>query len=281
MQVVRGALQVALPFDYDIILFPLLEIGGHPARTEHGLQRPADGRHRHPELSCPVIVDTDLDLGLGLFVIPVKSAQTGVVCFDFSHQNIAPLRQLLVGAPSYNELHRLLDRGAETLAHNRKSPDSGEVSELGAHLVHDLPGRAPLSPLLEHGDDDAGVEVFNVAETARRAHQQTGDLAIVHERHQAGLDFIHVFAHVLVSGSLRPVDDDEEGTAVFLGGIFGRDLAEQPVSHPEKRDKNDGDQQRPAQGASQYSPVSSSNPAVKAVDAGRSGAVAALWLKQD
>ncbi len=228
LQVGRRALGVALALEDDIVLLAGVDVGGDAPRAEQCFEGPADAADGDAEFRGALVVDLDAQLRLGFLVVPVQPDQSEVVLLDLLDQDVAPLGQLRVGAAAQHVLHGFLDPRTEALAHHGKGADTGQVLETVAHVIHDVPRRAAVGPVVQHVDDDAGVEDLEVAEGARCAHQQAADFAVFHQRHHALFDLGHVGCDVLVGGSFRSRHHQVEHATVFLGGVFVRNLLEQP-----------------------------------------------------
>ena len=135
-------------------------------------------------------------------------------------QSITPAGKLFVSAAAQYKLHRLLGALAKALAHHWKGLNARQRAELLAHVGHDLPGAAAAAPVGHIDDDEAAVEVLDIAEAARGTHDHALQLAALNKRRQPRFDFIHVIHHVVEGSSLRPVDQHDEVAAVFLRGVL-------------------------------------------------------------
>ena len=243
----------ALAFKNDVVLLTVVDIGGDPTRTQHGLQGAPDIADIDAHVGGAVVVDGDFQLGLGFLEVGIDVDQARVTLLDLLQQRVTPLRQLLVIAgTSDDQLERLRLSAGKPLTHHRKCPDTGEVGQILLHIRHDLPPAAAFGPVFEHHNDDAGVEGGDGPEGTRSAHQQASHLAIVDVLHHPRLDLIHVIGHVLVCRALRPVDDDEEGAAILPRRVFRRQLGKQPASKTEQRSQPQQGHPAPAQDDPQH-----------------------------
>ena len=241
-----------LTLENDVVLLTFLDKTRDPARSEHRLQRAADLSDGHAEIGGTVVIDQHPDLRLGLLVVPVDSLETRIRFLDPVDQDIAPFRQLGVGAAANDELHGFLDTLAEALAHQRKCTHTGQVGQASAHVVHDLPRAPPPCPVVQYVDHDTAVEYRKIAEGPRCTDQQTRNLAGLDQRHQSSLNLIHILFHVFVSRAFWAADNDKESAAVLLRRILAGHLFDQPLRPDKNREKDQPNEPSMMQGATQH-----------------------------
>ena len=255
LNVGRRALDLALALQDHVVFLARIDEGRDAPRSQHRLQRTPDIAQVDAEIARAVAVDLDAELGVGLLVVVVDVDQPGIVLRKARQQDVPPSCQFLVGAAADGELHRLLNASAQPLSHDRENPHARQAGGQAAHLLHDVPAGAPLGPVLQDQNDDPAVEAFDIAEGTGRADQQARHLTALGQGRQTSLDLVHILGHVVEGGAFRPIDQQEEGTAIFARCELGRDLPLQPSRAAQHQQEEDPDRQRSPQGTRQGASV--------------------------
>ena len=202
-------------------------------RAKQRLQRATHGFDADAKVTGAGAVHGDPQLRLGFLVVVIECLQARILRGAREYQ-VAPRRELLVGAAADHETQGFLEASAQPLRHGGECAHTGHRGRDTARLRHDFPDRAtPGIPVRQVDDRKTLVEILRAAETAGYAHQHALDVATLNQGHQPFFDLVDMALGVLVGGALRRIHEHEERAAVFLRRKLCRQRA---VEHHRGRD---------------------------------------------
>src|SRR5699024_6437575 len=133
--------------------------------------------------------------------------------------------------------------------------DTRQAIELFTHFVHDRPGIASLAPVGHADNGEAVVEVFDIAEAARRANNDSFQLTTVQHWCEPGFDLVAVNQEIVEGGAFRAADQNDVTATGLLWGALAGKLARQPYSSSDKGNEDRQHQQACLEHGCEQGPV--------------------------